>query len=190
MARSPNPIMASVTVNHVGCCGHYMTPIWGKTLLKSASHAGAQDVPLTWPETLNISRSLARALMTPSQTQRGMVRVLRYFNDLATVVPIGLARMTVDGWRPIGRPVDVDLWSPPTHDGRALVEQMYVDRPLPAAPVRRTRRATAPPPEEEPSYLQLQCDVAAAKMRLPGVTIDRPQSGTPPDSPLPPTSTS
>ena len=190
LARSPSPTFVSVTVNHVGCCGHYITPAWGKVLLKSASHANAQDVPLTWPETLNISKALAQALITPSQRQKGMVRILRYSDDIATVVPIGLARMTLDGWRPIGRPIDVDLWMPPTHDGQPMLDHMMqqYDRPVPRIPVHRAKRATAPPPE--PPYLQLQCDVAAANVRMPEVMIDRPQSGTPPESPRLPTSTS
>ena len=159
LGLSPEPIMKDVVVSGIACWGlcrsQVITPTWGKTLYKAAPRAGARDVPMSLPETLNVSRALAQELRSPTDRRRASVRILRYSAGLATVVPIGLPRMTLDGWRPIGQVVDEDLLDPPTHDGQPVRGRRCTD----VSRLRRGPHANQP----ESTYLTLPSDDAAAE---------------------------
>ena len=98
---------------------------------------------------------LAQELRSPTDRRRASVRILRYSAGLATVVPIGLPRMTLDGWRPIGQVVDEDLLDPPTHDGQPVRGRRCTD----VSRLRRGPHANQP----ESTYLTLPSDDAAAE---------------------------
>ena len=93
-------LIRDVVVNQL-CLKYTLTVTWGAQLMGAATHPGQQPLTIPLPDTVRVSKKLARLMMSNVKyTTRS--RLLKYSAGLATPVPMGVPRLIDAGWSDVG----------------------------------------------------------------------------------------
>ena len=93
-------LIRDIVVNQL-CLKYTLTVIWGIHLMGAATRPGQQPSIIPLPDTIQVSRKLAR-LMMGSMKNATRARLLKYSAGLATPVPMGVPRLIDAGWSEVG----------------------------------------------------------------------------------------
>ena len=83
------------------CLKYTLTVTWGIHLMGAATRPGQQPSIIPLPDTIQVSRKLAR-LMMGNMKNATRARLLKYSAGLATPVPMGVPRLINTGWSDVG----------------------------------------------------------------------------------------
>ena len=93
-------LVRDVVVNQL-CLKYTLTVTWGVQLMGAATRPGQQPSVIPLPDTIQVSRKLAR-LMMGNMKNATRARLLKYSAGLATPVPMGVPRLIDAGWSDVG----------------------------------------------------------------------------------------